>query len=68
MPPKFKKRKLNESKTEEVVFDPNARFDYLTGFHKRKVERAKHAQEAALRRAREEKILERKKVLFWLYM
>lgn len=57
-----KKRKLNSTAVEEVVFDPAARFDYLTGFHKRKVQKAKAAQEAAVRRARQEKIDDRKKV------
>lgn len=63
MAPPSKKRKLKQqSKTEEVVFDPSARFDYLTGFHKRKLERAKKAQEAAALKARQEKIDDRKKV------
>lgn len=62
MAPPSKKRKLKQSKTEEVVFDPSARFDYLTGFHKRKLERAKKAQDAAATRARQEKIDDRKKV------
>lgn len=62
MAPPSKKRKLQDSKTAEVVFDPSARFDYLTGFHKRKVERTRKAQEAAASRARQEKIDDRKKV------
>jgi ribosomal RNA-processing protein 17 len=62
MPPPSKKRKLKESKTAEVIFDPSARFDYLTGFHKRKVQRTKKAQEAAAVKARQEKIDERKRV------
>ena len=47
---------------EEITFDPTARQEFLTGFHKRKLQRAKHAQEAAERRARAEKLEERKKV------
>lgn len=62
MGPAAKRRKLNQPAVEEVVFDPAARSDYLTGFHKRKVQRTKAAQEAAARRAREEKIEDRKKV------
>jgi len=58
----MKKRKLNQSATEEVVFDPSARQEYLTGFHKRKVQRAKVAREAAAQKAREERIEDRKKV------
>ena len=60
--PALKKRKLNQSATEEVVFDPSARQEYLTGFHKRKVHRAKVAQEAAAEKARLERIVDRKKV------
>ena len=62
MAPAAKRRKLEASVVEEVVWDPTARHDYLTGFHKRKLQRAKHAQEAAERRARQDKIAERKRV------
>lgn len=61
MGPAAKRRKI-ESKVEEVNFDYDARQEYLTGFHKRKVQRTKAAQDAAARRAREERIAERKKV------
>jgi len=47
---------------EEIAFDLAARQEYLTGFHKRKLQRAKHAQEAAGRRARAVKLEERKQV------
>lgn len=47
---------------EEITFDPSARQEYLTGFHKRKLQRAKHAQEAAERRMRAERLEGRKKV------
>jgi hypothetical protein len=60
MPPPSKKRKT--SATEEVTFDPAAREEYLTGFHKRKQARIKYAQEQAAKKEREERILERKKV------
>ncbi|KAK5949249.1 hypothetical protein OHC33_009790 [Knufia fluminis] len=60
--PAMKKRKLNQSATEEVVFDPSARQEYLTGFHKRKVQRTKAAQEAAVQRARQERVEDRKKL------
>lgn len=62
MPPPNKKRKLKTSAVEEVTFDYNARQEYLTGFHKRKVERQKIRQDLAKRRAREERIEGRKKV------
>ncbi|KAK5082691.1 hypothetical protein LTR05_006571 [Lithohypha guttulata] len=60
--PPTKRRKLNVSAVEEVVFDQTSRFDYLTGFHKRKVQRTKAAQEAAAQRARQERIDDRKKL------
>jgi len=61
MGPTAKRRKLNASSTApaEVVFDADSRADYLTGFHKRKVARAKDAQEIAKKREREERIKER---------
>ena len=62
MAPNAKRRKLTASTVEEVSWDPTARQEYLTGFHKRKVQRTKHAQEAAGRRARAERIDDRKKV------
>ncbi|KAI5302212.1 hypothetical protein KEM56_000912 [Ascosphaera pollenicola] len=60
-----KRRKLfkNEGPTEEEIkFDNAARAEFLTGFHKRKVQRAKHAQEAAERRMKEEKREQRKRL------
>ncbi|KAJ5717455.1 hypothetical protein N7488_003101 [Penicillium malachiteum] len=56
-----KKRKL-APKVEEVTFDSDARHEFLTGFHKRKVQRIKHAQEVAENRAREEKRQDRKRL------
>lgn len=58
-PPPSKKRKLF-STIEEIAFDPSAREDYLTGFHKRKLQRIKHAKEEAVKREREEKLTARK--------
>lgn len=63
MPPPTKRRRTEPTAVEEITFDLSARHEYLTGFHKRKVQRAKHAQEAAEKRARAEKIAERKRVL-----
>ncbi|ETN38452.1 uncharacterized protein HMPREF1541_06487 [Cyphellophora europaea CBS 101466] len=68
MPPPNKKRrvmpapKLTGPRPEEISFDLSARKEYLTGFHKRKVQRTKAAQEAAERRAKEEKRLQRNKL------
>ena len=67
-PPPSKKRRMGAGSTrpersEEITFNPEARHEYLTGFHKRKVQRAKHAQEVAEKRAKEERREQRKKVL-----
>ena len=59
-PPKRRKSKVPE--VEEISFDFTARQDYLTGFHKRKLQRAKHAKEQAVERERLEKIEARKRV------
>jgi len=61
LPPPSKKRRIDH-KIEEINFDFDARSEYLTGFHKRKVQRAKQAQLEAAKRAREEKIQTRKQV------
>lgn len=47
---------------EEVNFDFEARQEYLTGFHKRKQQRIKNAQEEAAKRARQEKLELRKQI------
>jgi ribosomal RNA-processing protein 17 len=68
MPPPFKRRRVTpllKSKgpqPEEITFNLDARQDYLTGFHKRKVQRTKAAQEAAERRAKDEKRQHRQKL------
>ncbi|KAJ2985681.1 hypothetical protein NUW58_g5401 [Xylaria curta] len=59
--PPSKKRKRQHA-IEEIKFDDEARVEYLTGFHKRKLQRAKHAQEQAAERARQEKIETRKQI------
>ncbi|KAL3418216.1 nucleolar protein nop25 [Phlyctema vagabunda] len=62
LPPPSKKRRTNNSAIEEISFDFDARAEYLTGFHKRKVQRAKAAQEQAAKLAREERITTRKQL------
>lgn len=54
--------KLSGPRPEEINFDLSARQDYLTGFHKRKVQRTKAAQEAAEKRAKEERRIGRNKL------
>jgi ribosomal RNA-processing protein 17 len=60
-PPPSKKRKTVHA-VEEISFDKDARAEYLTGFHKRKQARIKHAQQIAAEKARQEKIEMRKQV------
>lgn len=61
MPPPSKRRKTESTAIQEITFDITARQDYLTGFHKRKLQRAKHAQEIAEKKARADRIEERRK-------
>lgn len=63
MAPPPKRRKKTPA-IEEISFDFSAREDYLTGFHKRKLQRIKHAQEEAAKKEREERIIARKRVSF----
>ncbi|KAK0392192.1 hypothetical protein NLU13_1690 [Sarocladium strictum] len=55
LPPPNKRRKTT-SAVEEVNFDFDARQEYLTGFHKRKQQRIKNAQEEAAKRERQERL------------
>ncbi|MCJ1408698.1 hypothetical protein MMC19_002773 [Ptychographa xylographoides] len=54
------KRKRSVSAIEEITFDFGAREDYLSGFHKRKVQRIKQAREEAVKKEREERVIARK--------
>ncbi|CCD22571.1 rRNA-processing protein RRP17 NDAI_0A04140 [Naumovozyma dairenensis CBS 421] len=47
---------------DEVTFDKDSRLDYLTGFHKRKLERQKKAKEFNIEQDRLARIEERKKI------
>jgi glutathione S-transferase len=61
LPPPPKRRKT-ESAIEEISFDNDARHEFLTGFHKRKLQRVKHAQEEAAKKARQERLETRRQV------
>ncbi|RAL15635.1 rRNA-processing protein RRP17 [Aspergillus homomorphus CBS 101889] len=61
MGPQAKRRKV-ASKVEEINFDPADRESFLTGFRKRKQQRIKHAQEVAIKKAKELKREERKRI------
>ena len=60
-----KKRKLGVTAPETIEFDFAAREEYLTGFHKRKLARIKHAQEENAKREKEEKLRMRREVRFF---
>ena len=62
MVPPTKRRKI--SAVEEITFDPAAREEFLTGFHKRKLARVKHAQGEAAKKEREERVKKRREVRF----
>ncbi|KAI0446592.1 nucleolar protein 12-domain-containing protein [Xylaria telfairii] len=59
--PPSKKRKRQHA-IEEIKFDDEARVEYLTGFHKRKLQRAKYAQDQAAEQARQEKVQTRRQI------
>jgi len=61
-PPPSKKRKIAVAVPEKIEFDFSAREEYLTGFHKRKLARIKHAQEENAKREKEEKLRFRREV------
>ncbi|KAF1929785.1 uncharacterized protein M421DRAFT_129573 [Didymella exigua CBS 183.55] len=61
-PPPNKKRKIKTVHEEKIDFDPAAREEYLTGFHKRKVERRKHAEQENVKKEKEEKLRLRKEL------
>ncbi|KAJ4311840.1 hypothetical protein N0V94_007746 [Neodidymelliopsis sp. IMI 364377] len=61
-PPPNKKRKIKTVTEEKIDFDPAAREEYLTGFHKRKVARRKHAEEENAKKEKEEKLRFRKEL------
>lgn len=59
---KYADKAKKAHRVEEVVFDRDSRVEYLTGFHKRKLQRQKKAQEYHAEQARLERIKERKEI------
>lgn len=57
---KYKQKQSKKYGVDEVVFDRDSRKEYLTGFHKRKLERKKKAQEFYKEQERLAKIEDRK--------
>ena len=60
-PPRTLKRK-RYNQPEEITFNFDARQDYLTGFHKRKLDRIKHAQDVAAKKEKQSKLDMRRQV------
>ncbi|KAI3405843.2 hypothetical protein KGF56_001450 [Candida oxycetoniae] len=58
----YAQRKSKKHSVEEVTFDKEKRYQYLTGFHKRKVQRQKKAQEYIKEQERLARIEERKQL------
>lgn len=56
------KRRSRQPPVEEVTFNFTDREAYLTGFHKRKLQRINHAKETAAKKEREDKLAARKQV------
>lgn len=59
---KYIQKKGKKNGVAEVVFDKGSREEYLTGFHKRKVQRQKKAQETIKEQERLARIEERKQI------
>jgi ribosomal RNA-processing protein 17 len=68
MPPKRKLDSRGAPRVEEITFDRDARKEYLTGFHKRKLQRIKHAKETAAAIEKQAKQDARKQVSFPLFI
>jgi ribosomal RNA-processing protein 17 len=59
---KRKIHKTNAKAVDAISFDPEARQEYLSGFHKRKVQRAEHGREIAQKKFKEATVQARKEV------
>ncbi|OBA20109.1 hypothetical protein METBIDRAFT_33066 [Metschnikowia bicuspidata var. bicuspidata NRRL YB-4993] len=59
---KYRSKQTKKFGVEEVVFDKDSRHEFLTGFHKRKVERQKKAKKFHEEQDRLAKIEERKQI------
>lgn len=59
---KYKQKKVKKNGVDEVIFDKSSREEYLTGFHKRKLQRQKKAQESIKEQERLARIEERKQI------
>lgn len=57
-----RKKKSKANEVEKVVFDDDARRDYLTGFHKRRVAKIEEKRKRQNEEAHQEHLVERKRV------
>lgn len=60
--PTFSRKRKAVHNVEAIDFDNDARAEYLTGFHKRKLQRVKRAQEENAKKDKQEKLETRKQV------
>lgn len=59
---RYQNRKSKSHRVEEINFNKDARQEFLTGFHKRKVQRRKFAQEMAEDQAKQARLEERARI------
>ncbi|KAG7814030.1 hypothetical protein KL921_000304 [Ogataea angusta] len=59
---KYAQKRKQANRVEEVVFDKDSRVQYLTGFHKRKLQRKKKAQEYNQEQERKARLEERQRI------
>lgn len=59
---RYRSRKTKAHRVEEATFDKEKRKEFLTGFHKRKLQRRKHAEEQKKEQNRLSRIEERAKI------
>lgn len=59
---KYVQKQANKHRVDEVVFDKDSRKEYLTGFHKRKLQRKKKAADYHKEQERLSRIEERKEI------
>ncbi|KAJ8076551.1 hypothetical protein PM082_000974 [Marasmius tenuissimus] len=58
------KKRAKRNQVKEVLFDEDARREFLTGFHKRKVAKAEAARKKAAEREKQERLETRREVRF----
>lgn len=59
---RYKDAKKSKNRVNEVIFDKDQRKNYLTGFHKRKLERKKKAQDYIAEQVKKDRIEERARI------